>query len=314
MTNNTMVNPTSPLSGGTAGTPGLPAAGGAGGIGNPYGQAGGIGVAGASGNAGNGGRARGAFISTGSTVSFYNNIVAGTWTSIPVNTTGLEQTSDATITINYNLVWNWNLRYNAIATPGNDLNQDPNFSSATNHHLGISSPAVDSGLDSAPARPADDHDGNTRPQDGNYDGVTRTDRGAYERAGIRVTKQVSSATVRPNGTITYTITLDASNLAPGVNVDVSVTDEAPAGTTYNDHLTYTSGSVSEGPTGFTWNGMLARSQIVTIRFQVVVVATSGTVTNTAGYTDNDGAWTTNQVVTTVISAGGAKLYLPTIKK
>ena len=60
-----------------------------------------------------------------------------------------------------------------------DLDADPLFVGAPGDlHLGLGSPAIDSGTNTG--CPAEDMDGVLRPQDGNSDGIETCDMGAYE--------------------------------------------------------------------------------------------------------------------------------------
>ena len=49
------------------------------------------------------------------------------------------------------------------------------------------------------------------------------------QSDIQVTKDVSSATVNPNGTVTWTITV--KNLGPSTATNVKINDDLPAGLT-----------------------------------------------------------------------------------
>ncbi len=143
--------------------------------------------------------ARGVLVGAGSTASLHNNIIAGTWSSVPANSAGVEKISGASLTMDYNLVWKWQIRYIPAATPAHDFNANPLFLSATDHHLQGASPTVDTASDNAPSRPAVDHDGVTRPLDGNNDLLVQTDIGAYERFGAAVTRGVQITPAAASG-------------------------------------------------------------------------------------------------------------------
>ena len=83
------------------------------------------------------------------------------------------------------------------SNPGN-VSADPLFLSASNndYHLAVSSPAVDAGDNSAPNLPATDFDGNPRIADGNGDGTSVVDLGAFE------VTPTSAASPNPN-TLTF---------------------------------------------------------------------------------------------------------------
>jgi hypothetical protein len=299
ITNNTLVDASAPLAGGAAGTAGPAGTAGAAGTGSPAGTPGSSGAGGAAGTAGTRGSAWGVLVGAGSTSSLHNNIIAGATIPVPTNSIGVERNSSASLTQDYNLVWSWHTRY-INGTPVHDFNQNPLFQSATNHRLQNSSPAIDKGLDSAPSRPAVDLDGVARPLDGDRNSVAQTDLGAFERGLIFIRKEASSAWVYTNDIFIYTIIVDGSNMAPGATNSVMVSDSAPTGTTYDNHLTYTAGSASETANGFEWNGEISSGDVVTIRFQVQATASAGTViTNAANYQDGEIEGLTNQVSSTI---------------
>ena len=64
-----------------------------------------------------------------------------------------------------------------------NLDEDPLFVSSTDLHLQSCSPAIDAGTDSG--APSTDLNGNARPHDGDGDGTSTTDLGAYEFQGVR---------------------------------------------------------------------------------------------------------------------------------
>ncbi|MBI5057329.1 MAG: hypothetical protein HZB61_12015 [Nitrospirae bacterium] len=82
-----------------------------------------------------------------------------------------------------NLVYSNTINYQGIADQTGvnfNISADPMFIdvSSGNYRLKANSPAIDSGSDLS--APTDDFDGKTRPIDGNKDGVSRTDIGAFE--------------------------------------------------------------------------------------------------------------------------------------
>jgi uncharacterized membrane protein len=302
--NNTIADPSAPLSGGVAG--GVGAGGLAGAGGEPDGSDGLPGSPGTSpGIPGESDLAVGVWVGVGSSPSMYNDVVVGTWTVAPTNTIGILAQSGAAIAgLDYNDVWNWYTPYSGTVAGSNDISADPLFvdQAADDHHLQMASPCVDAAWDSAPGLPSDDHDDIPRPQDGNRDELLQADMGAYERGTVAVTKHANPS-VQPGGLLTYTLVMSGGNLAPGAAMPITLTDSAPPSTTYNSHLTYTAGSAVEGAIGFAWSGIISASRNITISFQVTVTASSATVTNTAVYTDADGTWQTNQVSTSVSSRG-----------
>jgi Right handed beta helix region/Cep192 domain 4 len=81
-----------------------------------------------------------------------------------------------------------------VAGSSGNFSADPLFLSAPNNdfHLSSASPALDAGDNSAPSLPAVDFDGNPRIADGNSDGTSVIDLGAFELA------PTSAASLAPN--------------------------------------------------------------------------------------------------------------------
>lgn len=314
--NNTLSDPNAPLIGGHGGISGTVGFGGSGGFGNPPGSFGTPGtIPGSNGTNGTYGLAIGVRAGNGSAPNVYNNIVIGTWTTPATNTIGVHGTFS--VTLDYNDVWNWNTRYSGLSAGSNDINADPLFVNAAtdDHHLQITSPCVDSANDSAPARPADDHDDISRPLDGNRDGANQSDRGAYERGYLSVRKNVNAVAVQSGDILTYTLIISGANLYPGATVPITLSDSAPISTTYNNHLKYSHGNTTESATGFVFTDSITHSALITLTFQVTATD-EGIITNTATYTESDGVWQSN-IVTTTVSNGpvyGVKLTPATVFK
>ncbi|MCP4541842.1 MAG: PKD domain-containing protein [Chloroflexi bacterium] len=315
-TNNTLADPESPLIGGLGGGYGDGGLGGNPGDNNgtvPAPAPGNNGGPGATSGNGGGGMAVGIRVGSGSSPNVYNNIVVGTWSTgtVPINTIGVLADAGASIAgLDYNDVWNWNTLYSGgVPAHPNDISLDPLFVDAAldEHHLQFGSPCVDTANDGVPARPPDDHDDVSRPLDGNHDALAQTDRGAYERGHVGVSKAVNHATVDPGDVLTYTLVVDGGNLPVGMGISMDLADGAPLNTTYNDHLSYSGGNAVEGASGFDWGGYITRAVRITITFQVTVTGSSVVVTNTAVYTDPDGTWQSNRVSTTVGALYGVSL-------
>jgi hypothetical protein len=174
LTNNTLMDISAPLQGGIAGVNGIGANGGLAGVGNPPGNPGTAGISPTpQPTAGTGQPAYGVFATLNSIINFYNNILMETQNPAPLNSNGLYQELGSTITEDYNDLYQWSIPHNLISYGTNNISSDPLFESG-NHRLQASSPCLNTGSNSAPSIPTQDHDGNRRP-------FFIDDIGAYER-------------------------------------------------------------------------------------------------------------------------------------
>jgi hypothetical protein len=174
LTNNTLIDVSSPLLGGTAGTHGNGGLGGSPGSGNPPG------ISGYTGNTptpppvtGTGRSAYGVYAYQQSTVNVYNNILLQSLYPAPANSVGIYQDNDTLITADYNDLFQWSSPHNLSIYGTHNISIDPLFEPGT-HQLTAASPCLNTGSNSAPAIPTQDHDGNRRP-------FYIDDIGAYER-------------------------------------------------------------------------------------------------------------------------------------
>ena len=217
------------------------------------------------------------------------------------------------VLLDYNDVWNWNTLYSPLTIAGmNDISLDPLFDGAYNHRLQIGSPCVDTALDTAPMRPADDNDYVPRNQDGNRDGILGVDRGAFERWVNSVDKasdHTPAQLVAKGDTVVYTLTIHTVNMGPkSSSTPVSLTETLPAGMSLVSPVVCSTGSAIEGATGFTWSGMVNGKQDETCVYDALVTAFHPSFSNSAGYTDRDGTWTTN----TVVNYWNYQVFLPLV--
>lgn len=170
-TNNTLVDPHAPLTGGSPGNPGSGGIGGSGGFpGDIPGETNTDPIAPAL--SGNGSNAIGVVSRSSSGVALTNNIIMDS--NAYANGIGLYIASGGAISEDYNDVFRWINRYYAGIPMGtHSLNIDPLFAGSAKHRLSSVSLCIGAGDNSAPSIPAYDHDGLIRIND-------TVDLGAYE--------------------------------------------------------------------------------------------------------------------------------------
>ena len=109
---------------------------------------------------------------TGGIANFYNNIIRGNTAS-----------STADFYVNAPTTNGYNNNYHVGSTwtsSGGNIDADPAFIGGGDYHLQTGSPCIDTGLNTAPGLPPRDGEGNTRIFDGNNDGNSIVDMGAFE--------------------------------------------------------------------------------------------------------------------------------------
>jgi hypothetical protein len=139
-----------------------------------------------------------------STINLTNSVVRGPQTSLAASTSPGMAGSTATVNVSWsdytttNVVSGPNGATAAVNIgPGNVLDVDPGFVSATDFHLQETSPLVDAG-NPTPGGPATDRDGLARVVDGDGNGSAVRDMGAYELQDV--TAPDTAITSGPMGT------------------------------------------------------------------------------------------------------------------
>ncbi|OQX03592.1 MAG: hypothetical protein BWK73_39080, partial [Thiothrix lacustris] len=89
---------------------------------------------------------------------------------------------------------------------------------------------------------------------------------AAQNVDLEITKVADKPNVGSGDTVRYTITL--TNKGPGAATGVEVTDQLPAGVTYNAHATLK--GVYDKNTGVWTVGALAKNDVVTLTIDVTV--------------------------------------------
>ncbi|MEE4161010.1 MAG: choice-of-anchor Q domain-containing protein [Woeseiaceae bacterium] len=202
---------------------------------------------------------------------------------------------------------------------GDNLDQDPllvdiDARPDPDPRLGSGSPAIDTGLNTAPTAPAFDFEGDSRPLDGNGDNTATIDIGideftgtASQNADLAIAKTGTPNPVTEGGNITYTVTV--TNNGPGDASSVSMVD------TLANLLAFGSATPSQGSCTTASNvvtcalGSIANgaNATVTIIAATPDVPESTVVTNSAtvsgAETDPDATNNSVTVDTTIVPAG-----------
>lgn len=273
-----------------------------------------------------GNRGGGAFIEFDngtSFVDFYNNIVyantaqQGAGDDLYINNRVIEDTIGL-VRLSNNIIADFTV------TPGptieaDNINQDPllvdvNARPNPDPRLSAGSPAIDTGLNTAPLAPAFDFEGDSRPFDGDNDGTATIDIGIDEFTGavvqnadLAIGKTGIPNPVTEGGNITYSVTV--TNNGPGEASSVSMVDTLASLLAYVS-ATPSQGSCSEALGVVTCSlGSIANgaSATVTIVAATPDVLEPTVVTNTAtvsgAETDPDSSNNTVTLDTTVVPAG-----------
>ena len=168
------------------------------------------------------------------------------------------------------------------ATLTDNIDQDPllvaiNARPEPNPQLSSGSPAIDTGLNTAPSAPSTDFEGDSRPFDGNNDGTATIDIGIDEFTGaatpntdLAIAKTGTPNPVTEGGNVTYTVTV--SNNGPGDASSVSMVDTLPG------LLAYVSATPSQG-------SCLEASGVVTCSLGSIANGANATVTIVAATPD-----------------------------
>lgn len=186
--------------------------------------------------------------------------------------TGISSTPSATVTLDYNDLWDNRAGYQGVTPGANDLCADPAFvdPERSDFHLSADSPLIDAGTNMD--APDEDFEQEPRPLDGNDDGTSIADIGADEYwAGLQgSTKTVDQVVAAPGDRLTYQLTLVNSSILHDL-VSARLTDTIPRETTYIDGSLWGSG----GTYGYandviTWTGTVSAGCSVTLTFSVTV--------------------------------------------
>lgn len=230
-------------------------------------------------------RGAGAFIAvdgSSSVVDIYNNIIYANisggeiFDDLFIDNRAL---NDIASTVN---IFNNDIRQFTVSpgpvNTGDNIDQNPMFVDITlrplpNPRLMAGSPAIDSGLNTAPGAPDVDFEGDTRPIDGNNDAVATIDMGLDEASGaivpnadLALTKTDDADPVTEGGDITYTMVV--TNNGPGGASNVTLVDSLSMMVSYVS-ATSTQGSCSESMATVTCNiGSLANNASATVTLVV----------------------------------------------